>query len=94
MSEVSEIITASAALLATFGGGLGVLWKWASGKFDNLQGQLDECQKRELSAVKRRGVLFQIIEVLHGDLQRVAPKSKALARRDELLTQYKDMQEE
>jgi len=76
----AEIITAFVALLGALGAAGRFIWNKLEKRFTEIEEKLDECHKREQVSNHRRGILNLAVELLWQEVERLAPKSRALGR--------------
>lgn len=89
MIDWAAIITAIAALLPVFGGGVAFVWNKVERRFSAIERQLEDCHKREKSAARINSTQLTVIELIWNDLKKLQPESGTLARAQKLLDDLK-----
>lgn len=76
----AELITALVGVLGALGAAARFVWNKLERRFTEIEAKLEECHKREQDSQHRRGILNLAIELLWQEVERLAPKSRALGR--------------
>ena len=82
MSDMAAIITAIAGVIVPIGGGIAFVWNKIEKRFAHIEGELEECRKREGEAQKRQGIYVAVIELLWSEIKRLHPGDKEPATLD------------
>lgn len=86
-NDVLATVVGSGGALTLIGAGVRFVWNKIETRFQAIEGELQHCRERELSAQASRGVHIAVIELLWQELKRFAPEpnNDAFARAKKLL---------
>lgn len=91
MSAEAELIVAGVAALTAAGGAVRFIWTKLEQRFLHIEKQLEECRKREDRQGQRRAVYMLAVELLLGEVERLAGrKSRIMVRVQKLLDTLDD----
>lgn len=89
MTDLATLITAIVGLLALIGAGFKFIWTKVEVRFLKIEADLKECHAKHVVSLDRRAKQLTVIELLWGELARIAPKSRVFTRVKKLLDELK-----
>ena len=90
--SAAEIITSlagSGGVLVAVGGAGRFVWNKIEARFKTIEGELQQCRRREVQSQQRRGIQIAVIELLWLKVKEFDPTAAVLARAKHLLDELK-----
>ncbi len=88
LTFLGPILVAATGLMALCGGGVRFVWKKVEIRFEEIEGKLEECQKRDLHKDKQLQAMGLALRLLVPEVQRLDPHNTTLSQVRSILQQH------